>query len=296
MKDNVLIIGLGLLGTSLAMALKERNDFRVLGHTRRREIIEWAVEKEIIESESLLELNQLLAKADIVVLALPIPATIEFLKNNAENLRKSCVITDIGSTKKSFMEAGAKYLKSVEVAYVGSHPMAGTEKSGPFNAFSTLYNNADVFLCSDDFSRDHEAVKKVASMWESISCNCVRISADKHDKLVAKTSHVAHILASALTVSVLDYGDKSDNFHGCASGFRDTSRTASSDPVMWREIVELNKSAVLEALDKFEFEYGKFRRAIENNDFDSFEREFAHGKTLRSEWLEYLKNKGIKNG
>lgn len=296
MQANVLIIGLGLLGTSLAMALKEQKQYRILAHTRRKEIVEWAVNEGIIENESLNSLDELLSKADVIVIALPIPATVEFLQKNADKIKPSCVVTDIGSTKKSFMEAAEKFLAARNIAYVGSHPMAGTEKSGPFNAFKTLYDNADVFLCSDDFEKNSDFVEKIADMWQSIGCQTVKISAASHDKLVAKTSHVAHILASALTVSVLDYGNKSDNFHGCASGFRDTSRTASSDPVMWREIVELNRDAVLEALDKFEFEYGKFRVAIENNNFDAFQREFARGRSLRAEWLGYMNSKEKKNG
>ena len=296
MKNNVLIIGLGLLGTSLAMALKSGLKYRVHGYTRRREIIEWAVDNGIVEADSLKDLPLLLREADIIVLALPIPATVEFLSKHAGDLKESCVVTDVGSTKKSFMQAAEKYLRPAGVSFVGSHPMAGTEKSGPFNAFKTLYNNADVFICKSEFDDNDESMKIISDLWSSISCRVVQISADEHDKLVAKTSHVAHILASALTISVLDYGDKSDNFHGCASGFRDTSRTASSDPVMWREIVELNREAVLEALDKFEFEYSKFRTAIENCNFDAFEEEFAHGRALRGEWLEYMKSKENKNG
>ena len=296
MKNNVLIIGLGLLGTSLAMALKATKKYHVRGYTRRREIIEWAVDKEIIEVDSLDDLLSLLKKSDIVVLALPIPATVEFLKQHACDFKKSCVVTDIGSTKKSFMLTAQEYLTPAGINFVGSHPMAGTEKSGPFNAFKTLYDNADVFICKSNDENCDDSAKLVSDMWSAISCRVVQISADEHDKLVAKTSHVAHILASALTISVLDYGDKSDNFHGCASGFRDTSRTASSDPVMWREIVELNRDAVLEALDKFEFEYSKFRNAIENRDFAAFEEEFAHGRELRGEWLEYMKSKEKKNG
>ncbi len=290
MKKNVLVVGLGLLGTSLAMALKERNFYHVQGHTRRREIIEWAIRQGILEDDSLQDITSLLKSADIVILSLPTLATTEFIAEYADKFSPNSIVTDIGSTKQSFMLAGEKYLRPRNIAYVGSHPMAGTEKSGPFNAFKTLFENADVFICGDDL-KNSTAAAEISALWQSINCRTTEITTENHDKLVAKTSHVAHILASALTVSVLDYGDKNSNFRGCASGFRDTSRTASSDPKMWREIVELNKNAVLEALDKFEFEYSKFRKAIENENFDDFEKEFAKGKTLRAEWLEYMANK-----
>ena len=173
--------------------------------------------------------------------------------------------------------------------FVGSHPMAGTEKSGYKNAFEALYDNADVFICADDFNAPEVAV--IEKLWQKITCKTVRISQEKHDRLVARTSHVAHVLASALTLSVLGYEDKLDNFAGCAGGFRDTSRTASSNPVMWKEIIENNREAVLDAMDYFDRAYGKFRKMIAESRFDDFEREFALGRELREEWLEYMRSK-----
>ena len=187
------------------------------------------------------------------------------------------------------MEAGKKHLLPRKVHFIGGHPMAGTEKSGPESAFPTLYDNADVFICADDFSGG--GVEIIENLWHTVKCKTVRIAPDKHDHLVARTSHVAHILASALTISVLGYEDKLDNFAGCAGGFRDTSRTASSNPVMWKEIIENNREAVLKAMDYFDSSYARFRKIIEEGRFDDFEKEFAHGRKLREEWLEYMENK-----
>lgn len=295
MKKNVLIVGLGLLGSSLAMALP-KNRYHVMAHARRREVIDWAIDQKIIEKDSLEPIEVLFKKADIVVFALPIPPTLEFIEKYQNDFNPNSIITDIGSTKQAFMNKCQAVLAPKNISYVGSHPMAGTEKSGHLNAFKSLYNHAEVFVCSDNFEKYQNAVQTISELWQSISCNTVQISTIDHDELVAKTSHVAHILASALTISVLGYGKQIDNFHGCASGFRDTSRTASSDPLMWREIVEQNREAVLHAMDKFDFEYAKFRNAIENCNFDNFEQEFARGRMLRGEWLNYLKNKENKNG
>ena len=285
---NILVVGLGLLGMSLAMALKKRGR-SVLGYNRHREAVNYGIREGILLSESAGELAELLALADIIFLALPIPATVDFVRKNAAKFKKGAVLTDLNSTKGAFMEAAKKYLAPQNIRYVGSHPMAGTEKSGYLNAFESLYDNADVFICPA--ANDNGEAAEIEELWQLITCKIVRITPEKHDNLVARTSHVAHILASALTISVLGYEDKQDNFAGCAGGFRDTSRTASSNPVMWKEIIENNREAVLKAMDYFDSAYGKFRKIIEEGRFEDFEKEFAHGRELREEWLEYMENK-----
>lgn len=285
---NILVVGLGLLGMSMAMAFR-RASVRVLGYNRNREAVDYGIREGILCPESEKELPELLQLADIIFLALPIPATVEFVKNNAAKFKKNAIVSDLNSTKKAFMSAAETCLKMHGIRYAGSHPMAGTEKSGYKNAFESLYDNADVFICPAD--NDSGEAGEIEKLWQLIGCRTVRITPEKHDKLVARTSHVAHILASALTVSVLGYDDKQDNFAGCAGGFRDTSRTASSNPVMWKEIIENNREAVLEAMDYFECEYGKFRKIIEEKRFNDFEEEFALGRSLREEWLFYMENK-----
>lgn len=285
---NILVVGLGLLGMSLAMAFRKAG-LKIRAYNRHREAVDFGIREGILLPDSGRELAELLPEADVVFLALPIPATVEFVKNNCTLFKKNSVVTDLNSTKNAFINAARKYLAVNGVRFVGSHPMAGTEKSGYKNAFETLYDNADVFICADDFASDE--VYEIEKLWHFINCKTVRITPDKHDNLVARTSHVAHILASALTISVLGYEDKLDNFAGCAGGFRDTSRTASSNPVMWREIIENNREAILQAMDYFDQSYATFRNIIEEGRFDDFEKEFAHGRELREEWLKYMENK-----
>ena len=289
---KILVVGLGLLGMSLAMAFR-RAGISVAGCNRHSEAVEFGISNGYLVPESAESQEKLLSGADVVFLALPIPATVEFVEKNVSFFKKGAIVTDLNSTKGAFMNKAREVLRPVGVRFVGSHPMAGTEKSGYRNAFETLYDNADVFICSDDFESSETAV--IEKLWQSINCKTVRITPEKHDRLVARTSHVAHILASALTVSVLGYEDKLDNFAGCAGGFRDTSRTASSNPVMWKEIIENNREAVLDAMDYFDRAYGNFRKIIEEKRFDDFEKEFALGRELREEWLEYLENKKSRN-
>jgi len=283
---RVAIVGLGMLGASLGMALRGKG-YRRTGWTRRETVRRWAVEHDVLD-ECGDSLEETLRGADLTILALPLPQIESYLNRYADGFRRGAVVTDIGSCKSGVMRA-AEGLKPRGVFFIGSHPMAGTEKSGPEAAFPTLYNNADVFICPCPDS-PAEAVEAVDTLWRAVGTRTSTIDAARHDDLVAHTSHVLHILASALALSVLDAPDdetRLERFRGCATGFRDTSRIASSSPRMWREIIEHNREFVLAAMRDFDRRYELYRRLIESGDFDGFERLFAEGRELRDNWLEY---------
>ena len=168
--------------------------------------------------------------------------------------------------------------------------MAGTEKNGFDNAFKGLYHNADVFIVPPPGAEEADIVK-VEEMWQNIGTRTTRLDSCTHDELVAGTSHVPHILASATTLSVLDVpeDERIVRFSGCATGFRDSSRVASSSAVMWREIVEQNTPAVLTALSELRRHLDEFENMVRLGDFDGFEKKFAKGKELRDQWLRWKK-------
>lgn len=291
-KPVISIIGLGLLGTSLGMALRGGGYFR-LGWTRRPEIRRWAIDHDVLD-ETCDTIEEVLNRADLTVLALPIPEISNYIEKYAQFWRSGAVVTDLGSVKSCIMSSAAKHLIPRGVHFIGSHPMAGNEKSGPESAIPGLYNNADVFLCSLPDSPT-EPLEFVETFWQSIGSHVVRIEASLHDELVAYTSHVPHIIASSLVLSVLDVTDAQTRLErsaGCAGGFRDTSRIASSNPAMWREIIEHNRAAVLAAMQDFEKKYNFYKQIIESGDFDQFEQIFTYGKILRDHWLE-VKNKRV---
>jgi len=289
---SVAIIGLGLLGGSLGLALG-RAGTRRIGWARRAETLDSALTIGAVDAV-FPKLDDALAAADVVVLCLPIPVIIEFLPVCAKCCPQGTVVTDIGSIKSEIVSRGEQvFPASGGPFFIGSHPMAGTEKSGLAAAFPELYDRADVFVTPPRNARE-EAVKKIEALWRSLSCHTSRLDARSHDLLVARTSHALHVVASALSLDILGGGgekEKSLRFRGCATGFKDTSRIASSSPRMWREIVESNQPAVLEALGGFERELAHLKLLIEQGDFDAFEREFARGKALRDSWLDY---KGMK--
>ena len=288
--ENVAIIGLGLLGGSLGMAL-ENTPYRRLGWTRRSEVREKLLADGIID-ETAENVDDLLAKADLTVLCLPIPLINDFIKEHAGAWRLGSIVTDIGSVKEVIVRCGEEVLQPLGVNFIGSHPMAGTEKSGPENAFAELYRSAEVFVTKTPESNSH-ALTEVQNMWKSIGTSVVTIGLRDHDVLVGHTSHISHVLALALTQAVLDCEEnvKGPRYSGCATGFKDTSRIASSSPLMWREIIENNQPAVLEVVQEFEKRWHHLVEIIENSDFDSLEKEFAHGKELRDHWIDYKNNK-----
>ena len=289
---SVAVIGLGLLGGSLGLALG-RSGIRRIGWARREETLDTALGIGAVDTVCP-RLDDALAAADIVVLCLPIPVIIEFLPICAKGCLPGTVVTDIGSIKSGIVSRAEEVFPvSGGPFFIGSHPMAGTEKSGLAAAFPELYDRADVFVTPPRNARE-EAVKKIEALWHSLSCHTSRLEAKSHDLLVARTSHALHVVASALSLDILGgggEGEKSLRFKGCATGFKDTSRIASSSPRMWREIVESNQPAVLEALEGFEHELAHLKLLIAQSDFDGFEREFARGKALRDSWLDY---KGMK--
>lgn len=287
---KVAIIGLGLLGASLGLAL-QKSGIRRLGWARRSETRSWCLEHNVID-ETTENVSDLLKNADITVLCLPIPAISRFIADHASEFKKGSVVTDIGSDKGVIVAAGEEALKPYGVYFIGSHPMAGTEKNGCQAAFAELYDNAEIFVTQTADS-DPAALKLIEEFWHLLKIARVKlISPEVHDDLVAHTSHISHLLALALTLSVLDCSDAEEEalrYNGCATGFRDTSRIVSSSPVMWREIIENNQSAVVAAARKCENIYHEIVSSIEEGDFDRFEQLFGRGKFLRDKWMDYKK-------
>jgi len=293
-KKNVAIIGLGLLGASFGMALRG-GPYHRLGWNRRPEVNQWALDNNVVD-EAHDRVEDVIARADITILCLPIPMIKEYIVQYASCWRPGSVVTDIGSVKQVIVELGEKYLEPRGVFFVGSHPMAGTEKSGFEAAFPALYDNAEAFVTRTD-TTDPAAFNAVAGLWTCIGVKVVEINPVDHDMLVAHTSHMLHVVASALAQAVLDCPDaeqKQMRFSGCATGFRDTSRIASSSPRMWREIIENNQGAALSAIASFEKRLHRLRKIIENGEFDEFEQEFAQGKELRDSWVAYKAAKNKK--
>ena len=283
-RPEVAVIGLGLLGSSLALSLDHRQ-YRIGVWNRNtagcRALTEAGAAEKVYGDPA-----EAFRQADIAVLCLPIPVTIRFIRQYHAELKPGAVLTDVSSVKTVVMTAAEEF---ADLDFVGGHPMAGTEKSGYRAGFKGLYENADVFVVPGRNS-SKTALEKVRKMWESLNTHVRQIDPEAHDALVAHTSHMLHIIASALTRSILDREDPAEqrrHYAGCATGFRDTSRIASSSPEMWKDICLANTPAILPALEEFQDSLEEMRLALLAGDGERFAGLFSRGRDLRDSWLCY---------
>ena len=286
-RPELAIVGLGLLGASMALSV-DHSKYMVSVWNRTPEACQAMVECMAAEKVYATP-EEAIANGDIVVLCLPIPVTMEFIRKYHEFLKPGAVMTDISSVKGCIMKCAAEF---PDLNFVGSHPMAGTEKSSWRAAVKGLYENADILIVTGKYS-SQEGIENVKKFWKSLNSHIKDIDCDSHDALVANSSHMLHIIASALTRSILDRTDAVEQrryYSGCATGFRDTSRIASSSPAMWRDICIANTGAIMPALDEFQYRLAEIRRTLVQGDGDRFAELFALGRDLRDSWLCYKKS------
>ncbi len=280
---TVAIIGFGLLGTSLGMALKGGKYIRV-GWSRRPESRKQALKTNVVD-KVFENPEDAVSNADITVICLPVPMIIEFCAKFAKFWKKGAIVTDVGSVKEKIVRAVSPVLGRNGVFFIGSHPMAGSEQSGAEAAEADLYEDAMVFL-TPSLKTPAKVVKETADLWKSAGARILEIDSRKHDMTVAHTSHVPHILATILTLTALgDVKTRSQRENGCAGGFRDTTRIASSAPQMWREIIENNREAVLRTIGEFEQNLKSFRENIRKAEYSKLEEKLQSAKDLRDAWL-----------
>ncbi|HBC87471.1 MAG TPA: hypothetical protein DCZ94_10995 [Lentisphaeria bacterium] len=282
-RKTVAIIGFGLLGTSLGMALKGKNFVRV-GWSRRPESRVQALKNKVVDKVFETP-EEAVADADITVICLPVPMIIEFCAKFAKCWKKGAIVTDVGSVKEKIVKAVTPVLARKKVHFIGSHPMAGSEQSGADAARVDMYNRAIVFLTPDP-KTPPRLVNEVAGMWRTAGAEVIKIDAKTHDMTVAHTSHVPHIISAIMTLTALgDAKSRSVREKGCAGGFRDTTRIASSAPQMWREIIENNSQPIIKTICEFERNLQEFKRNIGRAEYSKLEKKLETAKALRDSWL-----------
>ena len=277
---RIAIIGTGLLGASLGLALR-RNGFvgvRV-GIGRRLSTVEKARQLGAVD-----EVHTTIATgvegADLVVLATPIGAFEPVLTQVAAAVSGRTVITDVGSTKQHVCDLACRLLAH-PARFVGSHPMAGSEQQGPEHARADLYDAALCVLTPQGTNAAADAVAMVENLWRSVGMKLVHKSPAEHDQLVAAISHLPHV-AAALLVQV---ADAQQAISLASTGFRDTTRVASGDPDLWHDILMTNRPAMLHALDALDGRMAELRQAIAAGDGEAIHRFLAEQKAHRDRWL-----------
>ncbi len=291
MKDKIItIVGLGMLGASIAESLKKFNGYKsIQAYARRQESVDKAMSLGIVDFASS-DAKEILGNSDLTVICTPIPITERFVKENAAFFKPGSIITDIASTKSLLVTNCREALKNrPDLCFIGGHPMAGSEKSGMEYRNCQMYKNAKVFLTPEE-GDPRDAVYQIEKMWNALGAYVIEIDKDKHDEVVAYASQALHIVASAAARAVLGNEDGRLCAAASAGGFRDLTRIASSNPTMWREILENNPAGNIIALTQIIEELNSALQLMKTNNWSEIEEFFAVGKKLKD---EYLKNRDL---
>jgi prephenate dehydrogenase len=284
MIERLCIIGVGLIGGSLARALREAGYCRsVIGSGRSSGNLRHAVELGVIDSYET-DPARAVAGADMVLVAVPLGAMEPVFSAIRGNLAKGAVLTDAGSAKVSVIEAVRHAFGEVPANFVPGHPIAGIEQSGVAASLPDLYRNRRVILTPLPETAGI-AIQQVRAMWEIAGAEVVEMDPVHHDEVLAATSHLPHVLAFTLVESLARLHDKAEIFEYAAGGFRDFTRIASSDPVMWRDICLANGDAIQQMIERFIVDLQVLDAAVESRDGDHLLQIFADAKAARDRFV-----------
>ena len=284
--DTVSIIGIGLIGSSIARGIKKHNIAnKVVGYAKTLKTREKAVDlgymDQVFDSA-----NDAIKDADLVILCVPVGANRDIIIEISDNLSEGTILTDVGSVKAEVI----KQLKDIipdKVSFIPAHPIAGTEFSGPESGFAELFDHKWCVLTPYEKSKKQD-IKKVKNFWERLGMNVDEMSPEYHDLVLAITSHIPHLIAYNIVGTATNLAEitRKEVTKYAAGGFRDFTRIASSDPIMWRDIFLNNQEAVLEMLDKFSDDLSSLREAIKQKDGKELQKYFTKTRDIRKRILQ----------
>jgi prephenate dehydrogenase len=281
--NRLAIIGTGLIGGSFALALKQAGEVgTVVGAGRSQENLETAKQLGIVD-EVASDPGQAVKGADLVFLAVPVGQMAEVMKAIAPHLDPAAAITDAGSTKQDVCAMGREHLSAHLGWFVPGHPIAGAETSGAQAAHADLYREKNVVL-TPLAETNFKAIVKVQSAWQHCGAKATIMPSAKHDRIFAAVSHLPHLLAYALVDMLAGRPDHDLFFHYAASGFRDFTRIAGSNPEMWRDIAIANREAVLAELEAYEAKLQELKTSLKDSDAQALFDLFSRAQGARSSW------------
>ena len=283
MINRLCIIGVGLIGGSLALALKKAGYCQtIVGAGRNVENLKKAVELNVID-EYETDLTKAVKDADVILIAVPLGAMADVFNKIAPVIKESAIVTDAGSAKCSVIKDAKLAFGEKINQFIPGHPIAGTEKSGVEAAFDSLYIDRRVILTPVD-ENSSESVKIVNDMWLASGAHLDQMSAAHHDLILAGTSHLPHMLAFSLVDCLNKVDDVDEIFKYAAGGFSDFTRIASSDPVMWRDICLSNDAALLSMIQRYQSGLDELKNIIEDKNSDELLELFSRAKKARDDF------------
>ena len=284
--NRVALIGLGLIGSSLARAIKRHGlAGEIVGHARSKETREVALGLGFIDRAAVTAAAAVKG-ADLVVIAVPVGVTGAIVQEIAPALGEGAIVTDVGSVKQAVVDAAGPHIPA-GVHFVPGHPVAGTEESGPEAGFAELFEGRWCIITPPP-GTDAEAVTRVSSLWRAVGSEVDSMDPHHHDMVLAITSHLPHLIAYTIVGTATDLEDhlQREVIKFAAGGFRDFTRIAASDPVMWRDVFLANKDAVLEMLGRFDADLTALQRAIRYGDGAALEEIFKRTRAIRRSIVE----------
>ncbi|WP_276351591.1 prephenate dehydrogenase [Cohnella caldifontis] len=287
---RIAIFGVGLIGGSLALCFKDKPGVTVVGHSVNPSSVRKYVERGVVD-EATVSVEEAAKDADFLFLCVPVGRLEDYVDELARlPLKPGCVVTDVGSTKASVVRHGEK-LRESGAAFIGGHPMAGSERTGVEAASSYLFENAFYVLTPTE-DTPGEALSRLEALLRWTKAHIVKMDAELHDDVVAAISHLPHIIAVGLVNQVAGYNDSNDLYASLAAGgFRDITRIASGDPLLWRDILIRNRKVLLKLLDDWRDEMDGFRAMLENADGDGVAEAFRRAGEFRGRLPE--RRKGV---
>ncbi|MEW6618348.1 MAG: prephenate dehydrogenase/arogenate dehydrogenase family protein [bacterium] len=277
---SIAIIGVGLIGGSLGLALKKANLVQnIIGIGRREEKLQQALKLGAVDS-IVTDIYFGVKKVDLVILAVPVNSIMDIANQMVPYLKMGTIVMDVGSTKQKIVRKLTPSFSSGEIHFVGAHPLAGSEESGIEVAKPDLFEGATCVITPIP-QTNGKAISTVRLLWEGIGAKVVEMSPELHDELIAYSSHLPHIIATAL-VDLIKMQDKKI-ISLLASGFKDTTRIAASHPVMWRDICLTNQEELLKSIDNFKKILEKWEDLIKNTNSEVLIKEFEEVKNFREQ-------------
>ena len=281
--QKITLVGVGLLGGSLGLAIRQRGlAGRVAGYVRRAASVGECEKLGVVDQVGT-DLGQAVEGADLVVLCTPLAQMLPLARQMLPHLRPGALVTDVGSVKGFVVAELEPLVAGAGAHFIGGHPMAGAEKTGPAAARADLFVNAICALTPTPRSQP-EHLRKLEAFWKAVGATTLKLSPELHDDLVGRSSHLPHVVAAELANYVLSPIHPPEQAMLCATGFRDTTRVASGSPEMWRDIALANRKNLARVLGVFIEDLQEFQLALEHEDMKVVEEFFENARQRRDAW------------
>ena len=283
MFKKVCIIGCGLIGSSIARAIKKNKLARKVVSSNRSNITNKKVIKLKIVDEASSDIKKMVKSSDLVIIATPLSSYKNVVLKIKNSIKKTAILTDVGSVKKESISLVEKNI-SKNISWISSHPIAGTEESGPESGFSELFKNRCCILTPSKQSKDRD-IKMLENFWKKMGSRVTIMNSEEHDYILSITSHMPHLIAYNIVNTTLRTKKKRGNdiVKYSAGGLRDFTRIAASNPIMWRDIFIQNRKNMTKMIDKFVYNLRDLKKSIEKKDNKKLEKIFIKTKKIRKE-------------